>query len=537
MSPELRRPPRLRTLLFALHLLLLALPMGGIAALRLYDSHLVRGTEAELVSQGVVLAAVVQRELAPRLAGESFGHPLPKREAMEDDDERFHPIPPRLDLARHPVGPPAPEAAPAEGTADPRMTALGESLGPLLLAVQETTLAGLRIVDPEGRVVASSGAEGGLSLAHRQEVQAALAGRATSTLRRRTPSTPSDTSRPAPPLDSLSRRTGVRVVVTLPVVHDERVWGAVVLARTPPSVLRDLFENRRYFLPGTLLLLLAAALLAAATARYLGRPLERLAARSEAVARGEGQVEPLEHPGTLEVQRISGAVSAMARTLERRAEAMATFATHVSHELKTPLTSIHGTIELLRDHLDTMSPEEVDRFLTMLEKDATRLELLVVRLLELARAEALHPGGEDTRLAEGVERLVEQFRLRELTLDVSHLPEVTVGMAPEIVHSVLSNLVENAFQHGGEGVQVRLEAEASEGAVTLRVIDDGRGISEGNRDRVFDRFFTTARDRGGSGMGLPIVRALAEAHGGIVELRSEVECTVAELRLPTHTRS
>jgi signal transduction histidine kinase len=87
-----------------------------------------------------------------------------------------------------------------------------------------------------------------------------------------------------------------------------------------------------------------------------------------------------------------------------------------------------------------------------------------------------------------------------------------------VADDVLWQLVTNACQHGGEGVQVRLSAREEHGAVRLVVTDDGRGISEANRARVFDPFFTTARDAGGTGLGLTIAQAMLRAFGARLEL-------------------
>ena len=529
-------PPRLRTVLLAFNLLILLLPLGGISLLRLYDSTLVRQTEAELLSQGVVLVEVYREKLATHL-GETSAKSYGRRSRIpaptpQDDETRFLPIVAELDLARDEIAPPAPTALPSSAPPDPAAEVVGRALQPMLTAVQTSTLAGLRLVDFRGSVVASSGQELGLALDHRPEVRTALDGGIARILRRRTPSTPQDVPRNLPSLESVSRRSGVRVVVALPVRQEGRVWGAVVLSRTPKSVLRELYEYRRHFVPGLLGLLLTVGLASWLGARFLGRPLEALSQQSERVSRGVGTVEPLAHPGTLEVQRISQAVAGMAQTLQQRADYIATLATGVSHEFKTPLTSMRGAVELLRDHLDEMTPEELERFLHMLDRDAERLERLVGRLLELARAEVLRPGEETAEVVPCLENLVRRFREEGLEVHLRADP-ASVQMAPEILEAIVANLLDNARQHGGDEVQVRIEAKTN-GAEQLELVvaDDGPGVSEANRERIFERFFTTARDRGGSGLGLPIVHALVEAHGGSLGFESSPGGTKVVVCLP-----
>src|SRR5439155_39005 len=140
------------------------------------------------------------------------------------------------------------------------------------------------------------------------------------------------------------------------------------------------------------------------------RPLPR-GARGERAARGEqGAVAPLARPITREVARLSEAVATMARTLEERADYIRTFASQVSHEFKAPLTAIQGAVELLRDHAATMSAEERDRFLENLAADAQRLERLVRRLLELARAYVAEAGHERADLAAVLAAIAERHR-------------------------------------------------------------------------------------------------------------------------------
>lgn len=528
--------PRIRSVLLVLVLLILSLPLGGISLLKLCDTVLIRQTESELIAQGAVLAAAFHRELEQELPisglslRQSAVGALPKKTGR-----RFRPIPPRLDLARDKIWPPASAAIPAEST-DPVAAAAGARLREVLEETQEITLAGLRVVDRHGTVVATSGSELGLGLGHRPEVASALTGVALSMLRLRTGSQgreEEDTFEP-----SLSRRTGIRVVLALPVIVDDEVVGAVVLARTPQSVARALYENRWSFLPGALGLVGVAGLVALITARTLRRPLDALIEQTARIRRGEpGGAELLARPGIHEIQQISAAISEMASELQQRADYISTFASNVSHELKTPLTSIRGTVELLRDHRLDMSAEESERFLAMLDQDAERLELLIARLLELARAEVVRPGGEVVDLGSVLTQMLDRYRADgfDVRLGSPTPPMVEIGMAPEVLESVLGNLIDNARHHGGAEVIVEIMVWHVGERVTIRVADNGPGISAANRDRIFDRFFTTARDRGQDGLGLTIVRSLVEAHEGRIRVDPRSPGTEITVELPTRS--
>ncbi|MDX1390588.1 MAG: ATP-binding protein, partial [Acidobacteriota bacterium] len=109
-------------------------------------------------------------------------------------------------------------------------------------------------------------------------------------------------------------------------------------------------------------------------------------------------------------------------------------------------------------------------------------------------------------------------------------------MATELLDEVLSNVLDNAREHGGDGVHVvvttRLDMLALPPEVEIKIADDGPGVSKANRANVFTPFFTTARERGGSGLGLSIARAQVEAHGGSIELVPSSGGAVFVIRLP-----
>jgi len=532
----MRWTPRLRTVFLVVSLVILLLPLGGIVLLRLYESVLVRRTEEQLIAQGAVVAAVFRAELRARLDPEEDGGPYGVPVAAEfraeaSPDDPFRPISPRLDLAVDPVLPDVAPARAAAGPADPAALAAGERLTPVLEEVQKVTLAGIRVVDFHGTVVATTRGGLGRSLAFRREVGRALRGEHVSLMRER------NREGPGPPLDSISRGTGVRVYVSMPVVEEDRVWGAVVLSRTPQGVAQSLWGIRGYLAGGAAILLLAVLLVAGLTSATIVRPIRELIRRTERVAAGDAAAaEPLERPGTFEVRQISEAFARMARAQEERAGYINAFASSVSHEFKTPLTSMRGSVELLRDHLDEMTGEERDRFIGNLEADTERLERLVNRLLELTRAEMARPGGERTEVAGVLEGIAARFRAGGLEVRLSHGPGIgAVRMGREPLETVLANLVDNARRHGGPEVGLEISTRAvGEGGerVEISVRDGGPGISEANLPRVFDRFFTTARERGGSGLGLAIVKALVEAHGGSVSLSSRPGETVVRVVIP-----
>lgn len=537
--------PRLRTVLLIINLVILLLPLAGIGVLRLYESELVRRTESELIAQGTLVGAAYREELLRQLspgnadrppqdvAGiRQYGIPVTARAAADDPAQKYHPILARLNIAGETIRPPAPPPLPPAAPPDPLAVRAGKGIAPLLLATKDVTLVGIRVVDFNGKVVASTSGEIGLSLLNREETTRALAGEYVSILRQRL----SDEA--VPPLTSLSRGKTVRVFVGMPVIHEGRVLGATILSRTPLDIRKALFLVRPQLGIATAVLLSVVVLLTLFTSITINRPLKALIRQTERIVRGDkGAVAPLENPGTHEIEQLSHAVSTMAKTMEERADYIRTFAANVSHEFKTPLTSIRGTVELLHDHLAEMSPAERSRFLQIIADDTERLDRLVRRLLDLARADTLKPGDEQTELDDVLETVAERFTKAGVRVTVEcGMAAESVRMGRETLESIISNLLDNARQHGGPGVEVAISArqvEAEAGSmVELHFLDNGPGISAGNRERIFRPFFTTARDRGGSGLGLSIVQSLITAHGGTISLEPSGSGADFCIRLP-----
>jgi signal transduction histidine kinase len=519
------KPLRLRTLLVLFGLLVFGVPLGGLALLRVYDNQLVRQTESELLGQGAFVGAAYRRALEARLAFSRipFGRPVAARLLeSQDPSQPFAPVPARLNLLAQGVRPRAEPARPA-GPPDPDALVAAAEVESVMRLAQRTTLAGIRIVDPQGVVVATTREEAGLSLLHREEVARALEGENVSLARERI----SDEATPS--LSSISRSTGVRIFVAMPVILDNRVVGAVVLARTPQSLGKAFYEDRRYLGAVALVLLLAVLAVTLLMAAFLVRPLTALTRQAQDIAAGRPAPPPLRRPGTAEIAGLSRSFSHMAHALEQRADYIRSFAAAVSHEFKTPLAALQGTIELLREHEATMPPADRARFLTNAGEDITRLDRLVRRLLELARADVLTPSAGAHPVAPTLAALSTRYPGRTLQTTAA----VTETVLPtEILEAVLINLLDNAFQHGGPTAQVSLSLRADPDATVITIENDGLALSPANAARAFDPFFTTARDHGGTGLGLTIVRALVRAHGGTVELDATPTHTRATVRLP-----
>lgn len=509
--------PRLATIVVAILIMVMALPLVGLFFFRLYENQLIRQTEAELIAQGAALAAIHAQEVRDAgIPAEKLGAAVPVD--SDNPDSPYRPIEPSLDLASDRVLATRPAATAA--TVDPAFTAIGARLSGILAETQKTTLAGFRLLDPKGVVIAGR-EEIGLSLGAIGEVRAALAGRYASALRQRVP------NQPSPSLYSVSRGTRVRVFVAMPVAVDGKVAGVVYLSRTPNNIVKHLYGERGKVVLAAIAILGGTLLIGLIFLRTVSRPIYALMERTKRIAAGDrAAIRPLDHHGTREMAALSDAFLDMAEKLHARSDSIQTFATHVSHELKSPLTAIQGAAELLRDSGSAMDEAERRRFSDNIVTDAGRLNLLVRRLLDLARAENLAPSGESTSLSAALALLPTGDR-PALRVEAG---ETGLRISAENAAIVLANLIDNSARHGATLVSIM--AASAGGKATIQVSDDGAGISPSNRARIFEPFFTTRRDCGGTGMGLGIVLALLKAHDGTIRLVDSERGTRFEIILP-----
>lgn len=513
--------PTLGMIVFTVLIGVLVLPLVGLVFFRLYENQLVRQTEMELITQSAVLGTLLAREVREKLPdGIELGADQPE-DLRKRDRMPIAPVLPRLDLAVETIHERRPLAGlPFEAPHEAYLE-IGRRLTELTNQARRITLAGFVVLDPKGNVISGRG-EVGMSLAHVPEVQAALKGRYTSTLRERKP------DRVRPPIYSISRGTDIRVFAAYPVFVDQKVAGVVYTSRTPSNILKHLYEERRKVALAAVTVLGMTVLIGLVFVRVITQPIHGLIDYIRKIGRGERDdaVPPLHH-GSREIASLSQSFIDMAQRLSDRSDYISNFAAHVSHELKTPLTSIQGAAELMRDAGDRMTEEERARFLGNVIKDTERLSALLERLRDLARAD--NPQGRGPCLLSTVLADV-QAALPRFPVEADGNTERLVAMSRENAAIIFSHLADNAERHGATAMILDVEQVGER----LRVIasDNGEGVSENNRHRIFDPFFTTRRESGGTGMGLGIVRSMLIAHDGAIHLLPSDRGTVFEVSLP-----
>jgi signal transduction histidine kinase len=270
-------------------------------------------------------------------------------------------------------------------------------------------------------------------------------------------------------------------------------------------------------LVGGPVLLLLASLAGYALAALALRPVERMRRRAEGIWT-HGLHERLPRTGAHdELDRLAATLNESLERVEAGVDREHGFVADASHELRTPLTVLRAQLELLGDG-SSVSADELRREITSALEEVDRLSELADQMLLLARADR----GELDVHAEpvAVAPLLERLARRTALLDAGEVevpaadPELWFSGSETQVEQALLNLVDNALRHGGGWA--RLEARSAGDEVELHVLDDGPGFADGFAESAFDRFSRgeRARSGAGAGLGLSIVRAIAQAHGG-----------------------
>jgi len=317
--------------------------------------------------------------------------------------------------------------------------------------------------------------------------------------------------------------------------------GGLQLLRSPQ--LRDTL--REDFLPSFLRAGLVAFLLAVVFAAWMGSwitgPLQDIEQASRNISNGEYQQIPLQGPD--EVKALAGAFNEMIDQVGASQQSQRDFVANVSHELKTPLTSIQGFSQAMLDGAVDSGPA-LSKAAGIIKTEADRMYRLVVDLLDLARFDAgtvvLDRQALDLSklLTHVVNQLIPQAAEAKvkLSLDVDPLP-TCVGDEDRLVQ-VFTNVVDNAIKNTPENGFVKLIARSESGLAQIEIIDSGKGIPDEHISRIFERFYKVDGSRKkeakpGTGLGLAIAQQIIQAHDGWISVRSTLgEGSVFEVIIP-----
>jgi signal transduction histidine kinase len=323
---------------------------------------------------------------------------------------------------------------------------------------------------------------------------------------------------------------------TLPVVVEGHKRGALSIFEPARGLTSDLPVRPQGFWLARIrdfLVLVAAVggvvgiLFGVLVSRSLTAPLEKLAVAAQAIG-NRALHHRVEARGSAEIVEVASAFNNMAAELETAETLRRNLVADVAHELRTPLSVLQGNLMAILDGVYPLDTSEVARLYTHTQL----LSRLVNDLHELSQAESrqLHLNRQDTSIQQLLKNILEAFiptaDAAEVKLDFiipSDLP--TVCLDPMRFTQIIDNLLSNALRYTPAGGTITLNVEAVDNYMQLSVKDTGEGIATEHLPHVFDRFYRTnkgrSRSTGGVGLGLTIVRAIVEMHGGTVSVSSE----------------
>jgi two-component system sensor histidine kinase ChvG len=319
----------------------------------------------------------------------------------------------------------------------------------------------------------------------------------------------------------------VTLYSAIPIRDEGRVEGVVLVAQSTLRILQDLYDLRLASFQVFLGSVAVAVILSLLVSMTIVRPLARLRREAADLVDRRGRLRGRFHGSRRadEIGELSRALEDVSSRLEGHLRFIESFAADVSHEFKNPLASIRSVAETLDDVEDA---EERRRFLRLALAEISRMERLLSGVREITRIDAEMDGEPRQRveLRPLLGSVIAGARLRapagvRIEEDLGIEP-VEVEAAPERLSQVFENLLDNAvgFSPAGGVVSVRLTAGPEHARVEVE--DQGPGVPEEHRDRIFDRFFTFRPGQGRrgdhSGLGLSIARSLVEGHGGSIEV-------------------
>lgn len=326
------------------------------------------------------------------------------------------------------------------------------------------------------------------------------------------------------------------ICVASPIKHGDAVVGVLTLSKPTQSVAPFILGQRKAIAFSGVAIAVAVAALGAIISSWITRPVEQLTEYANAVRDGKRIAVPKVGGG--EIGALARAFDEMQSALEGK-KYVEEYVQTLTHQMKSPLSAIRGTAELLDEE---MEPGQRKRFHANLKSESARLQDLLDRLLQLSEL-------ENRRELRDVETIELSSLASEVVTDMQpllvrkRLQARLEGSGPVpirgerfLLYQAISNILQNAVDFSKEASEVVLKIEEHDGEATLSVLDSGPGIPDYALERVFERFYSLQRPDTGkrsSGLGLTFVKEVMELHGGSVSLDNRPEGgVVAMLTIP-----
>lgn len=323
-----------------------------------------------------------------------------------------------------------------------------------------------------------------------------------------------------------------RLFVAAPIIGDRgQELGFVQLSLPTAPIYAEQQRTWLMFIVIGVVVLLVTVAASTLIARQIAIPVQKLTSTSEQIAAGhlDERVSPA---GPNEILRLGVAFNRMAERVQEMMAQQREFVDNAAHELRSPLTSLRLRIEMLQTR-GKNDAELTQHYLAQMEREVGYLQRMVDHLLALASVESGERAAPQKPLdlsrilyavTDAMSDTVQQAGLKLQTDIPEHLPEIQANA--EQMNMMIRNLIDNAIKYTRRGGTIKLVAETTRDEIEIQVTDTGIGIPADALPQIFDRFYRVdashSRAQGGAGLGLSLVRSIAEAHGGRVDVLSRV---------------
>src|SRR5690625_52124 len=294
------------------------------------------------------------------------------------------------------------------------------------------------------------------------------------------------------------------------------------------STSQQFGEMRIFLVLLLVLLLLFSFLMVLISTRFIVKPIQRLTEATKKIAAGNYHIK-LKNNRHDEIGRLADHFSMMSDSLGKTEEKRQTFVSNVSHEIQSPLTSIQGFSQALRE--EELSEGDRSYYLSIIEKESRRLSLLSKQLLTLSfldgHAEQVDQLAYQVRdqLKEVIATTKWSWREKDIAIELNVSPDLEITGDPKLLHQVWLNLMTNAIRYNKEGGSIVIEAVDHDKHIDIHFTDEGIGMDEAELTNIFDRFYIVdkarTRTKTSTGLGLAITKKIIELHKGTIMVESK----------------
>ena len=413
-------------------------------------------------------------------------------------------------------------------TAEPANPLVRELYEVYINQIAASDLASILVTDPEGRMVFFAAPEGHSGV--RKEI---VSSDSTRTLRQNGVYSAVGTLGGMLPESSY--------IVGAPCRNDSGALCAFVFVSTPTDNITDLMRKvSQMFVIILLVALIGDLIISYFISARMTHPLKIMAMASREYAAGNFDIRVPEDNRCVEINELAVSFNNMARDLAQLDELTRGFIGNVSHEFKTPMTTIGGFVDGMLD--GTIPPDQRDKYLRIISEEVQRLSRMVMRMLDAAKIQSgeliLNTAPFDfTEMSSQIVLSFEQkINAKNLDVDIDFDDRLIVNGDRDHVFRAVYNLVDNAVKFIDAGGKLTIRAREEHGLCAFSIKNTGVGIAPEDIPHVFDRFYKTDRsrsqDRTGAGLGLYIVKNIINLHGGDISVRSDGGETEFSLTLP-----